>query len=107
MGGRLAAAVGLAVLGFAVGRHTAGQEQERSWAAYTGRDWRGFTPAEKRAYVAGFPSGSPLAGARRAGAGRPGRPGSNIGSLSKGWGVPLPFGRPLVVWPPDEPYSWC
>ena len=53
MGGRLAAAVGLAVLGFAAGSYTAGQERQRGWAVYDGRDWRGFTPAEKRAYVVG------------------------------------------------------
>src|SRR2546425_6768012 len=95
MGGRLAAAVGLAVLGFAVGRHTAGQEQGQGWAAYDGRDWRGVTPAEKRAYVAGVLSGSALAEAGRAGAESPAALSRVIHSLSKGGGVPLPF-RPTV-----------
>src|SRR3989442_16006178 len=97
MGGRLVAAVGLAVLGFAAGRYTAGQEQERSWAAYTGRDWRGFTPAEKRAYVAGFLSGSALAGAGRAGGERPAALCKVIDSLSRGGGLRLPFGLPGYV----------
>src|SRR2546426_12529746 len=96
MGGRLAAAVGLAVLGLAAGRYTAGQEQERGgWAAYDGRDWRGFTPAEKRAYVAGVLSGSALAEAGGAGAGGPAPLGRVIDRLSKGGGVRFPFGHPV------------
>src|SRR3989449_11204815 len=94
MGGRLAAAVGLAVLAFVVGRHTAGQEQGQGWAAYDGRDWRGVTPAEKRAYVVGFLAAGAPAGARRAGAGGPAAAGRGLDSLSPGGGVPLPFGDP-------------
>src|SRR2546428_9313516 len=104
MGGRLAAAAGLAVLAFAAGRHTAGQEQERSWAAYTGRDWRGFTPAEKRAYVAGVLSRSALAGGGRAGAGRPAPPGRSIDSLSRGSGVRLPFRHTVYLKPPAQDF---
>jgi len=106
MGGRLAAAVGLAVLGFAAGRYTAGQEQERSWAAYTGRDWRGFTPAEKRAYVAGFLSGSALAEAGRAGAESPAALSRIIDSLSRGGGLRFPFGHTVYVTQLDEYYWW-
>src|SRR3989449_4733044 len=104
MGGRLAAAVGLAVLGFAVGRYTAGQEQERSWAAYTGRDWRGVTPAAKRACVAGVLSGSALAEAGRAGAESPAALSRIIDSLSRGGGLRLPFGHTVYVTPLDEDY---
>src|SRR5947208_962765 len=100
MGGRLAAAVGLAVLGFAVGRHTAGQEQGQGWAAYDGRDWRGFTPAEKRAYVAGFLSGSPLAEAGRAGAESPAALSRIIDSLSRGGGLRRQQQRPH--WAPSR-----
>src|SRR3989442_15404799 len=92
MGGRLAAAVGLAVVGFAAGRYTAGQEQERSWAAYTGRDWRGVPPAEKRAPGGGVLSGSALGGGRRGGAGRPGPPGGGMRSPSRGGGARVSFG---------------
>src|SRR2546426_1362039 len=106
MGGRLAAAVGLAVLAFVVGRHTAGQEQGQGWAAYDGRDWRGFTPAEKRAYVAGLLSGSALAGGGRAGAGSPAAVGRIIDSLSRGGGLPFPFGHTVYVTPLGEDYWW-
>src|SRR2546427_2564210 len=93
MGGRLAAAVGLAVLGLAAGRYTAGQEQERGgWAAYDGRDWRGFTPAEKGAYGAGFLPGSAPAEGGRAGAGGPALLGRILASASRGGGLPIPFG---------------
>src|SRR2546425_8295124 len=95
MGGRLAAGVGLAVLGFAAGRYTAGQEQERSWAAYTGRDWRGFPPAEKRPYVAGFLFRTALAVARPARAASPAAPSTIIHSLSIGWGPRFSFWHPL------------
>src|SRR3989442_15398465 len=95
MGGRLGAAVGLAVLGFADGRHTAGQEQERSWAAYTGRDWRGFAPPAQRAHVGGLLSGRARGGARRGGAGSPAAPGRGIDSASRGGGGPLPFRHTL------------
>src|SRR2546428_1770273 len=71
MGGRLAAAVGLAVLGFAVGRHTAGQEQERGWAAYDGRDWRGVPPPGQGAYLVGVLPAGALADARPAGGAGP------------------------------------
>src|SRR5437899_11915648 len=104
MGGRLAAAVGLAVVAFVVGRHTAGQEQGQGWAAYDGRDWRGLTPAEKRAYVAGFLSGSALAEAGRAGAESPAALSSIIDSLSRGGGLRFPFGHTVYVTPLDEDY---
>src|SRR2546422_9285270 len=93
MGGRLAAAVGLAVLGLATGRYTAGQEQERGWAAYDGRDWRGVTPAEKRAYVVGVLAAGALAEAGRGGAGSPAALRRVIDSLSRGGGVRFPFGH--------------
>src|SRR2546422_8396541 len=105
MVGRLAAAVGLAVLGFAAGRHTAGQEQERSWAAYTGRDWRGFTPAAKRAYVAGVPSRSAPGEAGRAGAGSPAALRRILASPSKRGGPPFPFRHTGYGTPLDE-YYW-
>src|SRR2546426_1488391 len=106
MGGRLAAAVGLAVLGVAAGRCTAGQEQEqeRGWAAYDGRDWRGFTPAEKRAYVMGFLAAGALADAGRAGAEGPAGMGRGVGSLSRGGGLRFPFGPTVYVTPLDEDY---
>src|SRR2546430_5366870 len=106
MGGRLAAAVGLAVLAFVVGRHTAGQEQGRGWAAYDGRDWRGFTPAEKRAYVMGFLAAGALAGAGRGGAEGPAALGRGIDSLSKGGGLPFPFGHTVDVAQLHEYYWW-
>jgi len=106
MGGRLAAAVGLAVLGLAAGRYKAGQEQERGWAAYDGRDWRGFTPAEKRAYAAGFLSGSALAEAGRAGAESPAALSRIIDSLSRGGGLRFPFGHTVYVTQLDEYYWW-
>src|SRR2546426_8850919 len=105
MGGRLAAAVGLAVLGLAAGRYTAGQEQERGWAAYDGSDWRGFTPAEKRAYVMGFLAAGALADARRAGARGPAAFGRGIDSLSKGGGVRFPC-RPTVYVTQLHRASW-
>src|SRR3989442_6991835 len=95
MGGRLAAAVGLAVLGFAVGRHTAGQEQERGWAAYDGRDWRGLTPPEKRAYVLGVLAAGALADAGRAGAEGPAALRRAVDSLSKRGGLRFPFRHPV------------
>src|SRR2546428_6037072 len=104
MGGRLAAAVGLAVLGLAAGRYTAGQEQERGWAAYDGRDWRGFTPAEKRAYVVGVPAAGAPAGAGRAGAESPAALGRIIDSLSPGGGLRLPFRPTLYVTQLDADY---
>ena len=106
MGGRLAAAVGLAVLGFAVGRHTAGQEQGQGWAAYDGRDWRGFTPAEKRAYVVGFLAAGALADAGRAGAEGPAALGRVLDSLSRGGGLRFPFGDTVYVTQLDEYYWW-
>ena len=110
MGGRLAAAVGLAVLGLAAGRYTAGQEQEqeqeRGWAAYDGRDWRGFTPAEKRAYVMGFLAAGALADAGRAGAEGPAALGRVIDSLSRGGGLRFPFGHTVYVTQLDEYYWW-
>jgi len=108
MGGRLAAAVGLAVLGLAAGRYTAGQEQEqeRGWAAYDGRDWRGFTPAEKRAYVVGFLAAGALAEAGRAGAESPAALSRIIDSLSRGGGLRFPFGHTVYVTQLDEYYWW-
>src|SRR3989442_15027033 len=103
MGGRLAAAaVGLAVLAFVVGRHTAGQEQGQGWAAYDGRDWRGVTPAGKRAYGVGFLAAGALADAGRAGGEGPGALGRVLGSLSRGGGVRFSFGDTVYVTPPDE-----
>src|SRR2546430_15915224 len=90
MGGRLAAAVGLAVLGFAVGRHTAGQEQERSWAAYTGRDWRGVIPPAKRAYLAGVLLRSAPAAAGRGGGEEPAPLRRDLGSPYRARGLPGP-----------------
>src|SRR3989475_12325891 len=108
MGGRLAAAVGLAVLGLAAGRYTAGQEQEqeRGWAAYDGRDWRGFTPAEKRAYVVGFLAAGALAEAGRAGAESPAALGRIIDSLSRGGGLRFPFGHTVYVTQLGGDYWW-
>src|SRR3989442_1440999 len=106
MGGRLAAAVGLAVLGLAAGRYTAGQEQERGWAAYDGRDWRGVTPPEKRAYVMGVLAAGALAGAGRGGAGGPAGLGRVIDSLSRGGGLRFPFGHTVYVTQLDEYYWW-
>ena len=108
MGGRLAAAVGLAVLGLAAGRYTAGQEQEqeRGWAAYDGRDWRGFTPAEKRAYVVAFLAAGALAEAGRAGAESPAALSRIIDSLSRGGGLRFPFGHTVYVTQLDEYYWW-
>src|SRR2546425_4853367 len=102
MGGRLAAAVGLAVLGFAVGRYTAGQEQERGWAAYDGRDWRGLTPPEKRAYVVGFLAAGALADAGRAGAEGPAAVGRVVDSLSRGGGARFSFRHNTDVETVDE-----
>jgi hypothetical protein len=106
MGGRLAAAVGLAVLGFAAGRFTAGQVQERGWAAYDGRDWRGFAPAEKRAYVIGFLTGGAVADAGRVGAEGPAAVAKKIDSLSRGGGLRFPFGHTVYQTQLDEYYWW-
>ncbi len=106
MGGRLAAAVAVLVLGVVAGRYTAGQEQERGWAAYDGRDWRGLTPAEKRAYVVGFLAAGALADAGRAGAEGPAALGRVIDSLSRGGGLRFPFGHTVYVTQLDEYYWW-
>src|SRR2546426_2627157 len=104
MGGRLAAAVGLVVLGLAAGRYTAGQEQERGWAAYDGRDWRGVTPPGKGAHVLGVLAAGALADAGRAGAGGPAGLGRGVHTLSKRGGPRLPFRPTMDRTPPREDY---
>src|SRR5256712_8467731 len=106
MGGRLAAAGGLAVLGLAAGRYPAGQEEERGLAGYHRRDWPGFTPAEKRAYVVGFLAAGALAEAGRAGAESPAALSRIIDSLSRGGGLRFPFGHTVYVTQLDEYYWW-
>src|SRR5437667_12428868 len=104
MGGRRASAVGLPGVPLVVGRHTAGQGQGQGWAADDGRDWRGFAPAEKRAYVVGFLAAGALADAGRAGAEGPAALGRVLDALSRGGGLRFPFGDIVDVTQLEEDY---
>lgn len=45
-------------------------EAERSWEAYDGQEWQGFTSGERRAYLAGFLAGAGLMQAEAAAGGK-------------------------------------
>jgi len=92
--------------GLAVSRASSRGEQESSWTAFDGRDWRGFDPAEKRAYVAGFLASSALAEAGRAGVRSPAAVRRMIDSLSRGGGLRFPYSLAVYQTQLDEYYWW-
>jgi len=90
---------------FAAGRATAGQD-ERRWYQYDGREWAGFGPHEKEAFVAGFLAGSAVADAEHT----PGRDSAAVhhlvDSLYRAGGLRYPFGHMVYVSQLDEFYWW-
>ena len=100
----LAAAV--AVSSFSAGRVTARPQTERGWAAFDGRERTRFSPAEKRAYVAGFLAGAALADAERAGAADSTALRAAVDSLFRGGELRFPFGETVYATQLDELYWW-
>ncbi len=82
-------------------------QTERRWAAFDGREWTQFAPAEKRAYVAGFLAGAALADGERGGA-PPDTAGlrRRVDSLYRAGGLRFPFGQMVYATQLDEFYWW-
>ena len=78
-------------------------QEPRRWVALDGRDWTGFAPREKQAYVAGF-----LAGA--AGAAANTRDTAvirgSVDSLYRAGALRFPFGHMVYANQLDEFYWW-
>jgi hypothetical protein len=78
-------------------------QEPRRWVAVDGRDWAGFAPKEKQAYVVGFLSGAAAAVSR---SGDTAVTRTSVEALSRGGGLQFPFGPMVYVTQLDEFYWW-
>jgi hypothetical protein len=100
-----AASAALLTAAFGGGRMSAAQA-ERRWVAFDGREWTGFAPREKHAYVAGFLAGAALADGERAAP--PDTAGLHriVDSLYRIGGLRFPYGHVVYATQLDEFYWW-
>ena len=78
-------------------------QEPRRWTAVDGRDWAGFAPREKQAYVVGFLAGAAAAGVKSSDTAVTR---TSVEALSQGGGLQFPFGPMVYVTQLDEFYWW-
>jgi hypothetical protein len=78
-------------------------QEPRRWVAFDGRDWTGFAPREKQAYVAGFLAGAAAAVANTRDTAVVRR---SVDSLYQAGALRFPFGHMVYANQLDEFYWW-
>lgn len=78
-------------------------QEPRRWVALDGRDWAGFAPGEKQAYVAGFLAGAAAVTAPRSDTAviR-----TSVEARYRSGGLQFPFGHMVYATQLDEFYWW-
>ena len=87
----------------------ASRQGDRAWRDLDGREWVGFTPREKQAYVAGFLTGAGLAEAEAAtrGAADSTRLHAALDSLARAGALRFAYGAMVYANQLDEFYWWA
>lgn len=83
-------------------------QRERAWRDYDGREWVGFAPREKQAFVTGFLAGAGLAEAELAASGEAdsGRVHGALDSLTRAGAQRFAHGSMVYATQLDEFYWW-
>ena len=95
--------MGLALL---LGSGTAPATRMQGPTQLAGRDWQGFGPKEKEAYVAGFIAGAALARSITAAAGTDTTPSKAIDGMRTGKILPFPYSVFVYASQIDDYYWW-
>ncbi|MGH7539055.1 MAG: hypothetical protein ACREMF_10485 [Gemmatimonadales bacterium] len=99
-------AVSSALLTMVFGGGWIAAQSERRWVAFDGREWAGFAPREKHAYVAGFLAGAALADGERAAQADTAGLHAIVDSLYRVGGLRFPYGQGVYATQLDEFYWW-
>ena len=99
-------ALGTLGLGLLLGGRAARATRDQSPAQLAGRDWQGFGPKEKDAYVAGFIAGAAAARSSTAEASVDTTPSKTIDSMRAAKLLPFPYSVSVYASQIDDYYWW-
>ena len=99
-------ALGTLGLGLLLGSGAARATPDQSPAQLAGRDWQGFGPKEKDAYVAGFIAGAATARGSTAEAGVDTTPSKTIDAMRAAKLLPFPYSVSVYASQIDDYYWW-
>jgi hypothetical protein len=99
-------ALGTLGVGLLLGGGAARATRDQSPAQLAGRDWQGFGPKEKDAYVAGFIAGAAAARSSTAEAGVDTTPSKTIDAMRAAKLLPFPYSVSVYASQIDDYYWW-
>jgi len=99
-------ALGTLGLGLLLGSGVARATRDQSPAQLAGRDWQGFGPKEKDAYVAGFIAGAATARGNTAEASMDTTPSKTIDAMRTSKLLPFPYSVSVYASQIDDYYWW-